>query len=130
MPVLDNRTGRWYPRLPMRNAVVMAIAVAGALLLGCSRGSGPSKVIDLGLGGLEPDAVDLLLSENKLPILDRPRPQQYKFPNGSERSPDGTKWNPGFISTPYMDIRTAIPGLRPSAFIRATLAGALYQQMI
>ena len=40
----------------------------------------------------------------------------------SERSSDGTKWNPGFICTHYMDITAAIPGLRPSASIRATLA--------
>lgn len=43
------------------------------LLLGCDRGSSPRRVLVLALDGLDPDAVDLLISEGRLPNLARLR---------------------------------------------------------
>lgn len=48
-------------------AAVVAVAVIILLLLGCGRGETPSRVLLLGLDGLDPQTVDLLMSEGKMP---------------------------------------------------------------
>ena len=50
----------------------LLLAAATAAVLSCS-GSGPGRVIVLGLDGLDPRTVDLLMSEGKLPNLTRLR---------------------------------------------------------
>lgn len=53
----------------MRRLLVLVLL----LLLGCDRGSSPRRVLVLALDGLDPDALDLLASEGKLPNLARLR---------------------------------------------------------
>ncbi len=58
------------PRLPTR---VLLAACALALGLGCGDAAAPGRVVVLGLDGMDPEAVDLLLSEDRLPNFARLR---------------------------------------------------------
>ena len=51
----------------------LGVLLASSLLTSCSRGSSDHRVIVLGLDGVDPDTVDLLLSEGKLPNFARLR---------------------------------------------------------
>jgi len=51
---------RWWPAW---------IVFVACLVAGCARAPAPGRVIMLGLDGLDPDAVDLLVGEGKLPNL-------------------------------------------------------------
>ena len=60
-------------RRPSRSAATALAGFALAVLLGCSSDSGGGRVLVLGLDGLDPRAVDLLVSEQKLPNFARLR---------------------------------------------------------
>jgi predicted AlkP superfamily phosphohydrolase/phosphomutase/Flp pilus assembly protein TadD len=59
-------TGSSRLRRPLACAVAVAAVVAAFLAPACGR-KGPGRVIVLGMDGLDPRAVDLLMSEGKLP---------------------------------------------------------------
>jgi tetratricopeptide (TPR) repeat protein len=54
-------------------AAVVVLAVVILVLLACGGGGAPSRVLVLGLDGLDPQTVDLLMSEGKLPNFARLR---------------------------------------------------------
>ena len=55
------------PRLPRPALVGAALVLAIVAGARCDRGSGPGRVLVLGFDGLDPDVVDLLMSEGRLP---------------------------------------------------------------
>ena len=58
----------------MRFEAVRILLLAGALLAaGCHLGASPGRVVVLGLDGIDPEVVDLLLSEGQLPNFARMR---------------------------------------------------------
>ncbi|MEO8602714.1 MAG: alkaline phosphatase family protein [bacterium] len=59
----------------MRGRSAAAAVLAMCLIAGCTRAPAPGRVIILGLDGLDPDAVELLAAEGKLPNLTRLRAQ-------------------------------------------------------
>ena len=59
---------------PVRSARKIATLLLCICLLGsCTREASPGKVVVLGLDGLEPTAIDLLMSEGKMPNFARLR---------------------------------------------------------
>jgi predicted AlkP superfamily phosphohydrolase/phosphomutase/tetratricopeptide (TPR) repeat protein len=52
-----------------KRIAAIALAVGLSLLFGCQQKAAPGKVIVLGLDGMDPEAVDLLMSEGKMPNL-------------------------------------------------------------
>jgi tetratricopeptide (TPR) repeat protein len=57
----------------MRFARVLALVAVLVPLAGCQRHAGPGRVIVLGLDGMDPETVDLLMSEGKMPNFARLR---------------------------------------------------------
>ena len=53
--------------------VSCALLAACALAMGCGDGAAPGRVVVLGLDGMDPEAVDLLMSEGRLPNFARLR---------------------------------------------------------
>jgi tetratricopeptide (TPR) repeat protein len=57
----------------MRTALLPAVLTVVLAVHGCGSSAGPGRVIVLGLDGLDPEAVDLLMAEGRLPHLARLR---------------------------------------------------------
>ena len=59
--------------MSFRRLLIAATLLCVFLLAGCASGAGTGRVIVLGLDGVDPDIVDLLMSEGKLPNFARLR---------------------------------------------------------
>src|SRR5262245_14098495 len=68
-------------------ALRLLAAVAALLLptLSCSRGEKPGRVIVLGLDGADPETIDLLMSEGKLPNFGKLRREGAYGPLASQK---------------------------------------------
>src|SRR5262245_26516417 len=68
--ILD-RTQRTHYRCLMHRRTIVVAALL--LLCGCASNDQPGRVIVLGLDGMDPEVVDLLMSEGKMPNFARLR---------------------------------------------------------
>ena len=68
------------------SSALATAALLGALAaLACGRGDGPGRVIVLGLDGVDPATVDLLMSEGKLPNFAKLRREGAYAPLQSQK---------------------------------------------
>jgi len=67
------------------SSALAAAVLLAALALACGRGDGPGRVILLGLDGVDPATVDLLMSEGKLPNFAKLRREGAYAPLQSQK---------------------------------------------